>query len=265
LLREKGNKYQCTSVRLLKEITMQPKQMLILISLMLSAIFLVACGTVNAMIVSAAEAASVPTPSPLSQVMDENFTDPLLDFEQARDLAVSYIAQRAGIPAPGGAWVSQDTTPTGLLGSSNVLYTLDPWVVQVSAPVVAPEQRAFTMVVDHMTELFRWEGSVDAYGNVHEKNFIKGDPAPQPGNLADMTDGWVGVVVSNPAGAQFDDYFQMLDQDGTRCGIDSLDASVRGQILSYRDTGKLIKVYGKMQPGIDAYGRQIVVTHLEEF
>jgi hypothetical protein len=237
--------------------------------LALAATFLSSCGAMIAMNVAAEAGPEAERTLPAAPALEENDPSPVLDLEQARDLAVAYAAQRTGSPVPEGTWTRQDTTPVDLVGASEALYTLGPWVVKVSAPVVAPAQRTFSIVIDHLTAVFRWEGSVDAGGNVSETNFTAGVPAPQPGSLPgdleQAPESWVGVVISNPPGAQFDDFFQMLDQDGTRCGIDSLDEAVRDQIKAYRDSGILLKVYGKMQEGIDAYGMQITVTRLEEY
>jgi len=75
---------------------------------------------------------------------------------------------------------------------------------------------------------------------------------------------WWGVVVSNPVDSQFDDYFQMMDQNGTRYGIDSLDESIRQQLIDLRDTGQIIRVWGTLvRDSIDAYGGQIQVTWFE--
>lgn len=69
--------------------------------------------------------------------------------------------------------------------------------------------------------------------------------------------------MSNPEGAQFDDYFQMLDQNGTRIGITGSDA-IGKQLLTLRDTGTLIHVWGVIRHDIpNAYGSQIEVTRLE--
>jgi hypothetical protein len=75
---------------------------------------------------------------------------------------------------------------------------------------------------------------------------------------------WVGVVISNPPGAQFDDYFQMMDQNGKRCGIDSLDLTLRDQLEKLRDTEKIVRVWGTMLADVpDAYGCQLQIQNLE--
>jgi hypothetical protein len=88
----------------------------------------------------------------------------------------------------------------------------------------------------------------------------------QPSNdePAQSVEDWWGVVVSNPPGAQFDDYFQMMDQNGTRYGIDSLDPVIQEQLIHLRDTAQVIRVWGVLNLDVpDAYGGQIQVDRLE--
>lgn len=82
-------------------------------------------------------------------------------------------------------------------------------------------------------------------------------------DVSEPVEDWAGVLVSNPEGAQFDDYFQMLDQNGTRVGISGYGALAE-QIVALRDTGTLIHVWGVIRHNVpDAYGSQIEVTRLE--
>lgn len=89
------------------------------------------------------------------------------------------------------------------------------------------------------------------------------ETSPETTEIIEPVEDWVGVVVSNPEGAQFDDYFQMLDQNGTRVGITGSDA-IGEQLVTLRDTGTMIHVWGVIRRDVpDAYGAQIEVTRLE--
>ena len=114
-------------------------------------------------------------------------------------------------------------------------------------------------------------------GECEEWAFFRGEcnpGTPEPEDIVPVeviteeVEDWVGVVVSNPEGAQFDDYFQMMDQNGTRVGISgSVGAAsddINAQLASLRDTGTVIHVWGIIRHDVpDAYGAQIEVTRLE--
>jgi hypothetical protein len=69
-----------------------------------------------------------------------------------------------------------------------------------------------------------------------------------------------------PAGAQYDDYFQMMDQNGTRHGIDGADDATRAALANYRDTGVALQVWGSLyRDQMDVYNTQIVVNSFVEF
>jgi putative hemolysin len=75
---------------------------------------------------------------------------------------------------------------------------------------------------------------------------------------------WEGIIVSNPPGSQFDDYFVLGGDFPVGYGIHSLDPEVEAQLESLRDTGITVRVWGQLRAGIpDAFGSQIEVTRAE--
>jgi len=113
-------------------------------------------------------------------------------------------------------------------------------------------------------------GVPDAFGSQIEVTRVEGvgDPlaptsVPAKPSTALVLD-WAGVIVSNPAGAQFDDYFEWRSATGGRYGIDSLDEGIRQQIAALRDTGTKVRVWGTLHREVpDVNGTQIEVTRLE--
>jgi hypothetical protein len=81
----------------------------------------------------------------------------------------------------------------------------------------------------------------------------------------DPVEGWEGTLFSTPEGAQFDDYFVLAGSIPVRYGIvDNLDGTIAAQLKSLRDTGAVIRVWGRvMCPIIDFAGTQILVDRLE--
>ena len=86
------------------------------------------------------------------------------------------------------------------------------------------------------------------------------EPAPR---TPTAVEGWVGIVASNPPGAQYDDYFE--DATGGRYGISSSDGQVLQKLIELRNTGRVIQVWGKLARGVpDVNGVQIDVTRFQE-
>ncbi len=88
----------------------------------------------------------------------------------ALDAALQYISENYPDQAPALdlAWEGGRTTPEGLLGSETFQYTANDWMVTISYPVVALEEVIYSIVVENPTTGFRWEGQLDAEGNLTE-------------------------------------------------------------------------------------------------
>jgi serpin B len=127
----------------------------------------------------------------------------------ARDAVLAYLAGTAGeeAPAAGLAWAEKHTTPEGLVGGESYEYTSGDWVVDVSYPVVAPENVVYTVVVTNQVTGFRWEGQVDASGNVKEST-SQATPVPGGGQ------GDVAALVQGNSAFAFALYQALKDQDG---------------------------------------------------
>jgi putative hemolysin len=74
---------------------------------------------------------------------------------------------------------------------------------------------------------------------------------------------WEGTLVSNPPGAQFDDYFVLRGDFAVGFGIHSLDVELQSQLEALRDSDQPFKVWGQLRTGVpDAFGSQIEVTRI---
>jgi len=86
----------------------------------------------------------------------------------------------------------------------------------------------------------------------------------QPGT-SEPIENWWGLIKSTPQGAQYDDYFERQDLGGSIFfGIDSADPNVQAQIVSLRDSGKIVHLYGTLFSNVPDYnGSQVKVDRIE--
>ncbi len=86
-----------------------------------------------------------------------------------------------------------------------------------------------------------------------------------PGTAEEISDWW-GVIKSTEPGAQYDDYFERQDLGQIiYFGIDSMDPAVKSQIEAFRDSGKIVILYGTLLSNVPDYnGSQIQVDRIEE-
>ena len=66
-------------------------------------------------------------------------------------------------------------------------------------------------------------------------------------------------------GAQYDDYFERQDLGQIiYFGIDSMDPAVEAQIITLRDSGKIVHLYGTLFSNVPDYnGSQVQVDRIE--
>jgi hypothetical protein len=85
-----------------------------------------------------------------------------------------------------------------------------------------------------------------------------------PGTSEEITDWW-GVIKSTEPGAQYDDYFERQDLGQIiYFGIDSMDPAVKSQIEAFRDSGKIVNLYGTLLSNVPDYnGSQVQVDRIE--
>ena len=136
---------------------MKGKMMYLGILLVVSVLLLSGCG--------AGSSALEPTPDGQSS----RPSDPVA----ARDAVLAYLAENYGSEASvaGLAWTETHTKPEELVGGESYEYAAGDWLIAVSYPVVAPENVIYTIVVSNPSTGFRWEGQVDAQGEVTETSF----------------------------------------------------------------------------------------------
>ncbi len=85
-----------------------------------------------------------------------------------------------------------------------------------------------------------------------------------PGTSEEFSDWW-GIIKSTEPGAQYDDYFERQDMGGViYFGIDSMEQAVKGQIVTLRDSGRIVHLYGILLSNVPDYnGSQVQVDRIE--
>ncbi len=177
---------------------------ILLVVSILSGVLLGGCGT----------ALDEPTPVPTATPKDVGVADPA----RACDAVLTYLAEAYGAQAPGLDldWSERETTPEGLVGSSSMAYTAGEWVANVTFPIVAPEMLVYQVTLHHSASGFRWQGEVDADGQVTTQAVQAGetdaseDAAPvSEAELAELAE----LVAGNGAFA-FDLYQRLRSREG---------------------------------------------------
>ena len=85
-----------------------------------------------------------------------------------------------------------------------------------------------------------------------------------PETAEEISDWW-GIIKSTAPGAQYDDYFERQDLGSViYFGIDSKDDAIKTQIEAFRDSGKIVHLYGTLLSNVPDYNdSQILVDRVE--
>ena len=205
---------------------MRSKLWTLLLVLLLGALASSGCGP----------AAVEPSPAPTATAGGESSPLPtatagaeavvILGPVAARDAALAFVAQSYGAESvlTDPAWEEENITPEGLVGASTFQYTAGNWVVTVSYPVVLPALTVYHVVVANEATGFRWEGDVDAQGQVTEISSSSGgaepgtSPIPTPegaeGTPPTVSDADLAELVSGNSAFAFDLYQALRAKDG---------------------------------------------------
>jgi hypothetical protein len=103
-------------------------------------------------------------------------SEPVMDIRdpgQALQVALAYLGERYGeqVPRAELTWIGDHPPAEDLVGSDTIEFTSESapgWVAAITYGVVAPEAVVYQVVVKNPTAAFRWEGQVDASGQVTE-------------------------------------------------------------------------------------------------
>ncbi len=80
----------------------------------------------------------------------------------------------------------------------------------------------------------------------------------------ESVEGWRGKVHGLPEDALFDDYFRRLGGNGGQYGIEGTDAALEEELARWRDSERIIRVWGTLQRDVEDYGDvRIHVERLE--
>ncbi len=227
----------------------------VLLTLMASLAF-TACGTFQIGL-------ATPTP-PTRPTANEAGTDPASESPPAgvlvaRDAALEHLRAEVGSTAPAAslAWEVTDTTPENLLGAGAYTFNSPGWTVTVSYPIVAPEAVIYDVVVVSEPEDVEWACKVDALGAIIDTS--------NPGTGTPVI-GWLGHVVSLPAGSPYEDYLSLSPEGTGEIGLVGASPEMDAEIQALRDKpepGKYANFWGTLTCGVDDYnGCQLVVDHV---
>jgi hypothetical protein len=102
---------------------------------------------------------------------------------------------------------------------------------------------------------FSWQAEIDEEGAILSQTpTVTATPTPTP----ERVEAWRGKVGSLPGDSAFDDYFRRLGGGGGQYGIEGVDSQTEQGIIRWRDSGRIVKVWGVLQRDVEDYGNMRV-------
>jgi len=95
------------------------------------------------------------------------------EVRSALEAAMTYVSEYYSdqpAPEPGMIWLEERASPEEWVGSMTYEFTAGDWVVTITSPVVSPEHTVHGVVMTNASTGFRWDGEVDAMGQVTESS-----------------------------------------------------------------------------------------------
>jgi hypothetical protein len=140
--------------------------------LLVALVVLAGCGTLNVEVEpgSASPTAEVATPKPTEEpaATEEPAGELPADVRSALEVAFGYILASDGpeFPALDSGWQVENVTPENLVGSTTFELRNGNYAATVRYPIVAPEDAIFYITAEDRSTSYRWEGTVNAQGEV---------------------------------------------------------------------------------------------------
>jgi hypothetical protein len=134
--------------------------------------------------------------SPAGKTLVEPDRLVVLSPQVGRDAVLTALNYRYDLDFPLGsnAWIEKEITPQGVTTSAAYEFSRPGWIVSVVFRIGAAEEAVYRLVVTD-NELFKWEGTVDAFGEIIEYNFVQNPsfedetltPSPNPSHTQSPT------------------------------------------------------------------------------
>jgi hypothetical protein len=174
----------------------------------------------------------------------------------AREIALMYLRDMYGESAPpeGLQWQADYIETEDRVGTGAYQYTSPPWVINIEYPIVAPESTVYTIEIFRNDSDFRWQGQVDARGDV---------TTLEAASTSVQVTAWLGHIASLPAEAEGEQAFILRPEGIGEFEIKAADESVEAEIAVVRDgegPEEFVHVWGTLTCGVEAYNNCLLVA-----